>query len=369
MAAVTRAREVRVRAAQPGEGRGVAALWRELWDVHEGWGGYAGSHDVRVYDQLAARLDQDAIVRAGQPVLGRHVHLVAELDGEVCGQVEGWFERHGVDPSTPHTCEVRSLVVAARARGSGAGRALLDELARTALEMARGSSVVLVAEVLEPNPALTFYDRVGYVPVSWSARIDVRDARAARAHDALASAAGYTARIGEPKDALPIALLEATLAARRRASGDVRFDRPRAVDATFVGAIAAHLAHGLAGGPSDPQELVVVDGGGAVCGAASFAVNALEPPFLPVRRAMVGRFALDAARDPALMVLPLVAFGCRLAAQRGAPSVELTDLTAPGSPLNDAAIAAGGRAWSRVVARLLHLPSPSSGRISPRTVF
>ena len=364
MAAVTRAREVRVRAAEPGEGRVVAALWRELWDVHEGWGGYAGSQDERVYDQLAARLEQDASVRCGQPVLGRHVHLVAELDGEVCGQVEGWFERHGVDPTTPHTCEVRSLIVAARARGSGAGRALLDELARTAAEMARGASVVLVAEVLEPNPALTFYERVGYVPVSWSARIDVRDAR-----DSYASSAGYGARIGEPKDALPIALLEGTLAARRRASGDVRFDRPRAVDATFVGAIAAHLAHGLAGGPIDPVELVVLDGGGAVRGAASFAVNALEPPFLPVRRAMVGRFALDAARDPALMVGPLVAFGCRLAAQRGAPSVELTDLTEPGSPLHDAAIAAGGRAWSRVVARVMHLPSSSSGRISPGTVF
>ena len=362
MAAVTRPREVRVRAAQTGEGRAVASLWRELWDVHEGWGGYAGSHDARVYEQLAARLEQDAIVRAGQPVLGRHVHLVAELDGEVVGQVEGWFERHGVDPTTPHTCEVRSLVVASRARGSGAGRALLDELARTAAEMARGASVILVAEVLEPNPAQTFYERVGYLPVSWSARVDVRDARAT-------PDTGFAARAGEPKDALPIALLEVTLAARRRASGDVRFDRPRAVDATFVGAIAAHLAHGLAGGPTDPMELVVVDGGGTVRGAASFAVNALEPPFLPIRRAMVGRFALDAARAPSLMVAPLVALGCRLAAQRGARSVELTDLTEPGSPLYEAAIAAGARSWSRVVARLMQLPSPSSGRISPGAVF
>src|SRR5205085_1405110 len=128
MAPVTRSAQVVVRAARPGEGGAVAGLWRELWDAHESWGGYPGSRDTRVYAQIAARLDDDARVRAGQVMLGRHAHLVAEIGGAVCGQVEGWLDQLGVSPSTPITCEVRSLIVSERARRSGAGRALLDTL-------------------------------------------------------------------------------------------------------------------------------------------------------------------------------------------------------------------------------------------------
>src|SRR5260370_25256028 len=111
MAAVTRAEEVVVRAARPGEGRAIAGLWRELWDAHEEWGGYASSRDPRVYAQLATRLEEDARVRAGQAVLGRHTHLVAAVNGSVACQVEGWFERHGLHEPTPFTCEGRSLIL------------------------------------------------------------------------------------------------------------------------------------------------------------------------------------------------------------------------------------------------------------------
>src|ERR1700730_4537340 len=104
MAALTHPERVRVRAAAPGEGKAVASLGRELWAAYEAWGGSPGSRDGRVYAQLAQRLDDDARVRAGHPILGRHVHLVAELLGAPCGQVEGWFERHGDDPETPFTC-------------------------------------------------------------------------------------------------------------------------------------------------------------------------------------------------------------------------------------------------------------------------
>jgi GNAT superfamily N-acetyltransferase len=156
MAALTQPARVLVRAAVPGEGGAVAALWRELWDAHEAWGGYPGSRDARVYAQLARRLDEDARARAGHHILGRHVHLVAQVGGAVCGQVEGWFERHGIDAATPHTCEVRSLIVTERARGLGAGRALLDTLARTARKLSRGTSSVLAAEVLDRNPARAF---------------------------------------------------------------------------------------------------------------------------------------------------------------------------------------------------------------------
>ncbi|HEY6459424.1 MAG TPA: GNAT family N-acetyltransferase, partial [Polyangiaceae bacterium] len=276
---MTRAARVRVRAAVPGEGPVVAALWRELWDAHEAWGGYPGSRDPRVYAQLARRLDDDARVRSGHPVLGRHVHLVADLEGMPCGQVEGWFDRHGVE--APYTCEVRSLIVGERLRNLGAGRALLDALAASSRTLSRGAPCVLAAEVLEPNPAQSFYLRVGYVPVSYSARIDATTGLA----PSLARA-----RAAVPQDALPVTLLEATLAARRRSDGDPRFDRPRAVDATLVGAIASHLANASAGA-RDPTTLVALDDESTVRACATFTVHALEPPFVPMRRALLGRFA------------------------------------------------------------------------------
>jgi hypothetical protein len=347
MAAVTRLDGVSVRGARPGEGRAIADLWRELWDAHEAWGGYPASRDSRVYDDLAGRLDEDARVRASHPVLGRHVHLVASVDGALAGQVEGWFERHGVDTITPFTCEVRSLIVTAPLRKSGAGRVLLDVLASTALGLARGGAVVLAAEVLEPNPAFSFYERVRYAPVSWVTRIGA-DAAASKAPHA---GSPYIARVAEPRDALAVAVLESSLAARRRSFSDVRYDRPRAVDATFVSAIAAHLG-AAPRGPLDALEIVVADRHGSVRASASFAVGSLDAPFIPSRRAVMGRFAVDPALDPQPLILPMVAFGCRLAKERAAPHVELTDLTPPGTPIYKATLHAGAVPWSRIYTKL-----------------
>jgi GNAT superfamily N-acetyltransferase len=344
MAAVTKPASIAVRAAKPDEGRRIAGLWRELWDAHEAWGGYAGARDPRVYDQLATRLSDDARVRGGQPVLGRHVHLVASTaDQGVVGQVEGWFERHGVDETTPYTCEVRSLIVSSTARTRGAGRALLDELARVARQMSRGAPVVMAAEVLEPNPAHSFYAKVGYAPVSWTARVTTEGAADPTPHDP------YFARPATPNDALAIAMLDPALAERRRAQGDVRFDRPRAVDATFVGALSAHLARPV--GALDQCEVVVVDRQNVVRASASLTVMSLDPPFLPARRGLLGRFAVDPAVDPMPLVGPLVRLGKRLALLRGAATLELTDLDPPGSPLHRGATEAGGLPWSRIVER------------------
>lgn len=343
MAAVTKAPEVVVRGARPDEGRVIAALWRELWDAHEAWGGYAGTRDPRVYEQLAARLSEDARVRGGQPVLGRHIHLVAETDLGVIGQVEGWFERHGVDTTTLQTCEVRSLIVSSRTRSRGVGRALLDALAQVARHMSRGAPVIMAAEVLEPNPAHAFYAKVGYAPVSWTARVATDDG-------AGASGGPWTARLATPDDALSIAMLDPALAARRRAQGDVRFDRPRAVDATFVGALAAHLARPA--GALDQCELVAVGNDGVVRATASLSVMSLDPPFVPTRRGLLGRFAVDPALDPRALMAPLVRLGRRLASTRGAGKLELTDLDPPRSPLHEAALAAGARPWSRILERL-----------------
>ncbi len=344
MAAVRQTSTISVRGAHPDEGRAISGLWRELWDAHEAWGGYAGTRDGRIYDQLAHRLSEDARVRGGQPVLGRHIHLVAAVDGGVIGQVEGWFERHGVDEATPFTCEVRSLIVAARARARGGGRALLDGLAGVAKQLSRGSPVVLAAEVLEPNPAHAFYGNVGFAPVSWTARVSTEGAAAPVPFEP------YAARIASANDALPIALLDPALAARRRAQGDIRFDRPRAVDATFVGALAAHLARPSA---TDQSELVAVDPAGTVRASASLTVMSLDPPFLPARRGLLGRFAMDPALDPRPLVGALVRLGRRLALVRGAATLELTDLDPPGHPLHSGALAVGAGAapWSRIVER------------------
>ncbi len=347
MAAVTRLDGVSVRGARPGEGRAIAGLWRELWDAHEAWGGYAASRDARVYDDLACRLDEDARVRAAHPVLGRHIHLVASVDGALAGQVEGWFERHGVDTATPFTCEVRSLIVTGSRRKSGAGRVLLDVLASTALGLARGATVVLAAEVLEPNPAFSFYERVRYAPVSWVTRIGADVPVSPVPH----AGSPYLARVAEPRDALAIAVLESSLAARRRSFSDVRYDRPRAVDATFVSAIAAHLG-AAPRGPLDALEIVVADRQGSVRASASFAVGSLDAPFVPTRRAVMGRFAVDPALDPRPLISPLVAFGCRLAKERAAPNVELTDLTPPGTPIYKATLEARAVPWSRIYTKL-----------------
>jgi GNAT superfamily N-acetyltransferase len=345
MAALTQPAGVVVRAALPGEGRSIASLWRELWEAHEVWGGYPGSRDARVYAQLAQRLDDDARVRAGFPILGRHVHLIADVGGLACGQVEGWFERHGVEGSTPFTCEVRSLIVSERVRGRGAGRSLLDGLASAARLLSRGAVCVLAAEVLERNPAHAFYARVGYSPVSWNACIEAEAGAAIRP-------VTFGARLAVQSDAVPLARLEAMLALRRRSCGDARFDRPRALDATFVDAIAQHLGSNDASTPlNEPTMLVATDQTGAVRGAASFSVHSLEPPFAPMRRALVGRFALDEACSAIPVAAPLVALACRLALSRGASQVELTDLSPPGTELHQAALATGARAWSRVVTK------------------
>jgi hypothetical protein len=272
------------------------------------------------------------------------VHLVAHTaELGVVGQVEGWFERHGVDDSTPFTCEVRSLIVSARARTGGVGRALLEGLARIARQLGRSSPVVMAAEVLEPNPAHGFYAKCGYAPVSWTARVPTDGAADPAVKES------YVARPASPNDALAIALLDPALAARRRAQGDVRFDRPRAVDATFVGALAAHLARPSS--PLDQSEIVAVDQTGVVRATASLTVMSLDPPFVPARRGRLGRFAVDPAVDPGPIVAPLVRLGRRLALLRGAATLELTDLDAPVGPLNHGALGVGARAWSRIVER------------------
>jgi predicted N-acetyltransferase YhbS len=209
---------------------------------------------------------------------------------------------------------------------------------------------VLAAEVLDSNPARTFYERVRYSPISHSARID------ATAGPSLAErfGRGWVARVAQPQDAPAIASLDAILAASRRAAGDIRFDPPMPVDATKTKAMAAHFGSNTSpsGTPLNPVTLVSVDCDGVVGGAAFFALPVLAPPFLPKRLALLGPVAVDPACPTQPVFSSLLALACRRAVAEGVPYVEVTDLPRPGAKLHSAALAAGAVPWSRVLGRL-----------------
>ncbi len=335
MAALTRP-HASVRPPQAGEGARIARLWRELWDAHEEWGGYAGAHDEETYAQVAARIDADAALRRGRAQLGRHLHLVATAGGVVEGQVEGWMDRFGSAPQTPTSCEVRSLIVAAETRATGLGRALLGGLADVARDLA-GGPVALAAEVLEPNPAHAFYAKVGYRPVAWSVRMGTDGAAWPR-----------LARFAGPKDALPITLLDAALLARRRTLADPRFDPPRAVDASTLDAVATYLSRA----PGElPAEIVATDDQGFVRASGTLLVMHLDPPFVSAMRAALCRISVDPAIAPAPFVATLIELAAHVARRHGARTLEVTDLGPPGSALHAAASIRGAIPWSRIVVR------------------
>jgi hypothetical protein len=147
-------------------------------------------------------------------------------------------------------------------------------------------------------------------------------------------------------------ILDAALASRRRALGDTRYDRPRAVDASMVGALAALLQQSDTDAgvrPGGTAELVTVDGQGRVRASASFALTMLDPPFVAGCRAVLGRFAVDPAFPTPPLVAPLVAFGKKLAAVGGAPTVEITELSPPRTPLHSVGLECGGAPWSRIL--------------------
>jgi hypothetical protein len=264
--------------------------------------------------------------------------------------VEGWIERYGCHPSTASTCEVRSLVVAPRARGRGVGAALLDALSRVAQKAVQGRCV-LAAEVLAANPANRFYDHMGYRPVAWSARVDSALPALAVQAGAAASASGFAARMAASRDRGAVAYLENVLAARRALAHDARFDSPLTVDAGALALLALKLDAGSETSQRDPVTLVCVDGEGDVRGIASFALQPLEPPFERGMRALAGRLSVAGPADAQPAMAALVSLACRMALSHGAPCVELTDLPAPGTELYEAALALGARPWSRVVTR------------------
>ena len=265
-----------------------------------------------VYARVASRLDEDARVRAGRPVLGSHAHLVAELDGAPCGQVEGWLERRGSGASGP------SRLRGALARRRSDARAVWGRAARcstaggTAQALAPAAPCVLAAEVLEPNPAHAFYARVGFaarglerVRRSCGRRAGTgkERRRARRAAGRCARRIGRLAARGNPGRPPTRGGRSALRAAARHRRHPPRRPSPRTSRPTRASKATS-------------ATIVAVDREGRVRGAASVIVQTLEPPFLAVRRSLVGRFALDPACPPLALLVPLVALACRFA--RGA---------------------------------------------------
>ena len=332
---------------EPGEGRAVAALWRELWDAHEAWGGYPGSRDdARL---RAAR----AAARRGRARPRRPARARASRapDRDVARRT--WPGRSRVVRAPRHrrldAVHVRgALAHRARARASrGVGRALLDELAQVGAahgaRTARSSSPRRCSSRTRRTPSTR---SVGYSPVSWNQRIVTSLGAAGPV-----GGQGMAARVATARDALADrgARVDARRAAarggRRALQSPARGRRDRRdADRRAPRGAAAH---------GEPCELVAVDSRRrrARVGDAR-RPHSLEPPFLPVKRALLGRFAIDPACDPSRV--RRLARGARLRAwpRRAAPrrwSSRISPRRARRSTRRRCATGAGP--WSRVVER------------------
>ena len=309
-----------VTALARGDGGALARLWRDLWILHESWGGYPAAQSDRVYAALAQRIDGWAEEAAGDPVRGAHVHLVArDEDAAPLGQIEGWLERYGESSATPTTCELRSLIVDARARGRGVGTALVRALEALAGRVVRGPSF-FVAEVLVQNTAQAFYRGLGYRPIGQHVMLPTTPT----------ASGAEAARVATMMDAWTLARLELLRRQQLQRRGDLRLDPPRALDATFLAHVSRHLTRAR-----DVVDLVTPTA------ACALSTSLLEPPFAPVVRAVLSRVSASSAGVAALLEAALP-----MAAARGAPRLEVQDL--PLGALDAAFTRRGAAAFSEL---------------------
>jgi GNAT superfamily N-acetyltransferase len=135
--------EPRIRHAQPDDWPAVAGLLVEL-----GRGVASGTADDSTHRlQFVGHIRQIA-----------NVTLVAELDGEVVGVID--MEYHQRLGDHRPQARVHDLVVTERARGRGAGRALLtraEELARK-----RGCFRMALVTAAWREDSIAFYEREGW---------------------------------------------------------------------------------------------------------------------------------------------------------------------------------------------------------------
>lgn len=126
---------------------GDETAWRPLWRAYLAF--YGTELPEEIYATTFARLVD--------PDVKDHVGLVAEMDGRIIGIVHYIFHRHGwrIEP----VCYLQDLFVAPEARGTGAGRVLIEAV-YAAADAAGAPSVYWLTEAGNAT-ARRLYDRIG----------------------------------------------------------------------------------------------------------------------------------------------------------------------------------------------------------------
>ena len=301
MAALNRVPSVRVRAAAPGEGAALARLWRELWEAHEGWGGYGASRDARVYAE-PRRPPRRGRARPGRGPAARPPRASRRRARRSRLRAGRGMDRP-LRRRPPHALHLRGALPRRRSRGPPPRRgssAARGPLARVVPRGARGAARARGrGPRREPRRRLLRRPRV-------------RLGRLQRAHRG-------RGRRRAPRRFAPPARLASRVAtpAPWRASSRPwpPGATPPATGATTLPlpstwrsstAIEVQLEARGESTQRDPTTLVAVDASGNVCGLTSFATHALEPPFSTGVRALAGRFAVGEGWRPRAILGALV---------------------------------------------------------------
>jgi GNAT superfamily N-acetyltransferase len=123
------------------------AVWRPLWRA------YLAFYETELPEEIYAA----SFARLVDPAVTDYAGLIAEADGEAVGIVHYIFHRHGwrIEP----VCYLQDLYVAFEARGTGAGRALIEAV-YAAADAAGAPSVYWLTQA-ENATARRLYDRIG----------------------------------------------------------------------------------------------------------------------------------------------------------------------------------------------------------------
>jgi GNAT superfamily N-acetyltransferase len=123
------------------------AVWRPLWRA------YLAFYETELPEEIYAA----SFARLVDPAVTDYAGLIAEADGEAVGIVHYIFHRHGwrIEP----VCYLQDLYVAPEARGTGAGRALIEAV-YAAADAAGAPSVYWLTQA-ENATARRLYDRIG----------------------------------------------------------------------------------------------------------------------------------------------------------------------------------------------------------------
>ncbi|MBW6417329.1 GNAT family N-acetyltransferase [Celeribacter sp. PS-C1] len=123
------------------------AQWDDLWRAYLTF--YESELSQEIYDATFARLTNLAAKERGA--------LVAEQDGELIGLVHYIFHAHNWN--VENVCYLQDLYVSEAARGTGAGRALIEGVYQVADE--NGTPTVYWMTQHFNETARKLYDRIG----------------------------------------------------------------------------------------------------------------------------------------------------------------------------------------------------------------